>query len=142
MVRSGILRPRVPRGTGPPGFLGPPDWVPWASRVWFLGLNLKIPKIALALLIVKKLRLAFLVFQKLPSAFLIVENVLAFLVVTKLPGHSKLSKMRCNGCKVKQCSQLSKHCLWLSELSKNAKPKIPKSKSPKVPKSQSPKSQV
>jgi hypothetical protein len=46
----------------------------------------------LALLIVNKLRLAFLVFQKLPSAFLIVQFVLAFLVVTKLPGHSKLSK--------------------------------------------------
>ena len=103
MARSGISRPRVPWGCGPPGFLGPPDWVPWASRAWFPGLNLKIPKIALALFIVKKLRLAFLVVKKLPSAFLIVENVLAFLVVTKLPGHSKLPKMRCNGCRVKQC---------------------------------------
>ena len=103
MVWPGSSAPWVPWGTGPPGFLGPPDWVPWASRVWFLGLNLKIPQNVLALLIVKKLRLAFLVVKKLPLAFLVVENVLAFLVVTKLPGHSKLSKMRCNGCKVKQC---------------------------------------
>ena len=69
-----------------------PPWVPRASRAWLLGLNLKIPKIALTLLIVNKLRLAFLVFQKWCSAFLIVANVLAFLVVTKVPGHSKLSK--------------------------------------------------
>ena len=103
MAWPGRPRPRVPRGTGTPGFPGPPDWVPLASRAWLPGLNFKILNIALALLIVKKLRLAFLVVKKLPLAFLIVENVLAFLVVTKLPGHSKLSKMRCNGCKVKQC---------------------------------------
>ena len=78
------------RGPGSPGMR--PPWVPRASRAWFPGLNLKIPKIALALLIVKKLRLAFLVVKELPLAFLIVEHVLAFLVVTKLPGHAKLSK--------------------------------------------------
>ena len=82
----------VPGGHDP-GFLGEP--APLGS----LGLQSLVPrpksqnpKNCFGAFDCQKIAFGVLSFQKLPSAFLIVENVLAFLVITKLPGHSKLSK--------------------------------------------------